>query len=114
MSWMASLRRWAGDPWTRSEKEREADAISRRSGAAATGGTLNTEGHRRAVRLEAAESRRQRIIRRVIIVAVSVVACSAASSVFTRNRVPKAIELAATACARPVALYLGLRRDPGS
>ena len=36
----------------RSEQEREVEAISRRSGAAAAGGTLITEGHRRAVRSE--------------------------------------------------------------
>jgi len=71
---------------------------------------VNTVGHRRDVERIHREFRRRRIVARVAVLVIVVIAASAFASQFTTNRVPKAITIAVTACAVPVALYLGLQR----
>jgi hypothetical protein len=50
---------------------------------------------------------------RVLITVIAIVVVASVVSVYTSNRLPKAIMVAAVASAAPVALFLGTRRPSG-
>ena len=105
------LLAWTGAPWRVADRNAEEDEEREVRGEFTARGTINSSGAQRSVQRVHERWRRRRIRARVFALLVLVVSLSGGVSVFTTNRLPKAIAVAATAAAVPVALYLGLRRN---
>jgi hypothetical protein len=111
---MRRLVEWLKGPWSEADRQAETDDLNALRGELALRGATNTQGAKRDERRLVARYAQRRLALRLMVVAVAIIAAAAVAEQYTSNRLPKAIVAAVTACAVPVALYLGVRQRAGS
>jgi hypothetical protein len=101
---------WLGAPWSDGDRARETAEVNALKGEFAGRGVINTQGTRRRIRNLEESFRRRPLALRLTIAAVLVISASAIAAEYSSSRFPRAVIAAVTACAVPVALYLGLAK----